>query len=196
MLKWRCFLPFAFAISLAARARASDDPCKGKRCDKDACPCGCECGKPSDPGLCYTPADQIGDAAPAARLDLGGIAKQGVPSTELFQVFGASVLVLNTSAEPPTLLSKIVPKGLRSADGLAAVGTGVSLISADSTVPMDSSDSEVLASGLSNLTSVCRGCGLPGLPAADLVVAAEGSLLRVQMPAGRRVLRLGPTMTA
>ena len=31
------------------------NPCGGHRCDTAACPCGCECGTPTDPGLCYVP---------------------------------------------------------------------------------------------------------------------------------------------
>lgn len=31
------------------------DPCGATRCDTAACACGCECGTPDDPGLCYTP---------------------------------------------------------------------------------------------------------------------------------------------
>mmetsp|Transcript_46394 Transcript_46394/g.86677 ORF Transcript_46394/g.86677 Transcript_46394/m.86677 type:complete len:111 (+) Transcript_46394:59-391(+) len=34
----------------------ASDACGGHRCDKEACPCGCECGTASDPGLCYVPA--------------------------------------------------------------------------------------------------------------------------------------------
>ena len=31
------------------------DPCVGFRCDTGACPCGCECGNATDPGVCYVP---------------------------------------------------------------------------------------------------------------------------------------------
>jgi uncharacterized protein YbjT (DUF2867 family) len=35
-----------------------NDVCTGKRCDTEACPCGCECGSPSDPGACYVPSSK------------------------------------------------------------------------------------------------------------------------------------------
>mmetsp|Transcript_4674 Transcript_4674/g.9477 ORF Transcript_4674/g.9477 Transcript_4674/m.9477 type:complete len:129 (+) Transcript_4674:31-417(+) len=34
---------------------SAGDVCSGHRCDKEACPCGCECGTAADPGLCYVP---------------------------------------------------------------------------------------------------------------------------------------------
>ena len=33
------------------------DTCGGNRCDTAACPCGCECGTPTDPGLCFVPKE-------------------------------------------------------------------------------------------------------------------------------------------
>ena len=36
-------------------ATSTDDVCTGHRCDSAACPCGCECGSPTDPGLCFVP---------------------------------------------------------------------------------------------------------------------------------------------
>ena len=35
------------------------DVCTGHRCDSSACPCGCECGSPTDPGLCFVPKNNM-----------------------------------------------------------------------------------------------------------------------------------------
>ena len=43
---------------LASKQLASNDVCKGQRCDTTACPCGCECGSPTDPGACYVPSGE------------------------------------------------------------------------------------------------------------------------------------------
>jgi len=40
-----------FMVSLVS----ADDTCSGQRCDTAACPCGCECGTATDPGLCFVP---------------------------------------------------------------------------------------------------------------------------------------------
>ena len=37
-------------------AASATDVCSGQRCDTAACPCGCECGTPTDPGLCFAPS--------------------------------------------------------------------------------------------------------------------------------------------
>ena len=36
--------------------KAPRSVCDGHRCDTGACPCGCECGNATDPGVCYPPA--------------------------------------------------------------------------------------------------------------------------------------------
>ena len=55
----------ALALLLAAVALA-DDPCTNSRCDIAACPCGCECGNATDPGVCYSPgaAEETSAALP------------------------------------------------------------------------------------------------------------------------------------
>jgi len=44
------------SVLLAVASMAYGDVCAGHRCDTEACPCGCECGTASDPGLCYVPS--------------------------------------------------------------------------------------------------------------------------------------------
>ena len=53
-------------VGSAFLVASSDDPCVGHRCDTDACPCGCECGNPTDPGLCYVPKPPTVAAAAGA----------------------------------------------------------------------------------------------------------------------------------
>jgi len=45
---------------LAQLGASNMDVCTGHRCDKAACPCGCECGTKEDPGICYTPTLERG----------------------------------------------------------------------------------------------------------------------------------------
>jgi len=44
------------SVLLAVTSVACADVCTGHRCDTEACPCGCECGTATDPGLCYAPS--------------------------------------------------------------------------------------------------------------------------------------------
>eukprot|EP00929_Paragymnodinium_shiwhaense_P041519 TRINITY_DN21554_c0_g1_i1.p1 TRINITY_DN21554_c0_g1~~TRINITY_DN21554_c0_g1_i1.p1 ORF type:complete len:399 (-),score=57.38 TRINITY_DN21554_c0_g1_i1:86-1282(-) len=61
-------LSAASLLSLALTLATSEDPCTGHRCDSGACPCGCECGNSSDPGVCYVPKDGVVEHSGAASL--------------------------------------------------------------------------------------------------------------------------------
>lgn len=43
---------------LALAVLGASDTCGDARCDTAACPCGCECGNATDPGVCYVPAEK------------------------------------------------------------------------------------------------------------------------------------------
>eukprot|EP00929_Paragymnodinium_shiwhaense_P007837 TRINITY_DN111745_c0_g1_i1.p1 TRINITY_DN111745_c0_g1~~TRINITY_DN111745_c0_g1_i1.p1 ORF type:complete len:401 (+),score=71.70 TRINITY_DN111745_c0_g1_i1:107-1309(+) len=57
-----CFLSAVLTLA------SSEDPCGGHRCDSGACPCGCECGNATDPGVCYAPKDRAAEHFGAASL--------------------------------------------------------------------------------------------------------------------------------
>ena len=50
---------------LGRDALSAGDVCTGHRCDTGACPCGCECGNLTDPGLCYVPKESPSPSAVA-----------------------------------------------------------------------------------------------------------------------------------
>ena len=43
-------------LAVTKAVAPAHDVCTGHRCDTGACPCGCECGNATDPGVCYVPA--------------------------------------------------------------------------------------------------------------------------------------------
>ena len=47
--------PLSSVASSGSQAMRAENPCGGHRCDTEACPCGCECGNATDPGVCYVP---------------------------------------------------------------------------------------------------------------------------------------------
>ena len=58
------FLNLLLCVAVLGSARGdaghcSDSVCIGHRCDSSACPCGCECGSPTDPGLCFVPKNNM-----------------------------------------------------------------------------------------------------------------------------------------
>ncbi|KAL1528735.1 hypothetical protein AB1Y20_010068 [Prymnesium parvum] len=133
--------------------KAPADVCGVARCDSSACPCGCECGNATDPGVCYVPAHAsarpraltcasvpiIGPDDPskvrfAPQADDGGcfVAKQSENNCYDY----ATDIVTNTFAQPGRG-SGVCPKSQRpcvknacddvrhaaESDGLAWVGT-------------------------------------------------------------------------
>ena len=69
-------------LLLAPLGAVGYDVCTGHRCDTAACPCGCECGSPTDPGLCFVPQTEPLPLVSGPNVNGIDLADPGLPAAQ------------------------------------------------------------------------------------------------------------------
>ena len=98
-------------ISVGLAHRRASDPCVGHRCDDGACPCGCECGDNSDPGLCYVPKDS---SAKPPKLSIRWNTTDEIKIARLSSPYSDPSESANSRASQPNGIISIEPNGKAS----------------------------------------------------------------------------------